>query len=112
MTIRNRPLEKWLFQEVLLLVVFIRIITIIRVFVKMSSDFKNYKKEVIDIVDVKEKMADFGMTQVDMILELQKRGYAVQPPMLSSILRGVYTYPKAKKILAMCEEILKERENE
>ena len=78
----------------------------------MSSDFKNYKKEVIDIVHVKEKMADFGMTQVDMILELQKRGYAVQPPMLSSILRGVYTYPKAKKIFAMCEEILKERENE
>lgn len=33
-----------------------------------------------------------GMTQVDMILELQKRGYAVQPPMMSSILRGVYTY--------------------
>ena len=53
-----------------------------------------------------------GMTQVDMILELQKRGYAVQPPMMSSILRGVYTYPKAKQILAVCKEILKERENE
>lgn len=63
-------------------------------------------------MDVKERMADVGMTQVDMILELQKRGYAVQPPMLSSILRGVYTYPKAKHILAVCEEVLKERENE
>lgn len=63
-------------------------------------------------MDIKERMANVGMTQVDMILELQKRGYAVQPPMLSSILRGVYTYPKAKKILAVCEEILKERENE
>ena len=52
------------------------------------------------------------MTQLDMILELQKRGYAVQPPMMSSILRGVYTYPKAKQILAVCKEILKERENE
>lgn len=63
-------------------------------------------------MDVKERMADVGMTQVDMILELQKRGYVVQPPMMSSILRGVYTYPKAKQILAECEKILKERENE
>ena len=51
-------------------------------------------------MDIKERMANVGMTQVDMILELQKRGYAVQPPMMSSILRGVYTYPKAKQILA------------
>ena len=63
-------------------------------------------------MDIKERMANVGMTQVDMILELQKRGYAVQPPMMSSILRGVYTYPKAKQILAVCKEILKERENE
>lgn len=47
-------------------------------------------------MDIKERMANVGMTQVDMILELQKRGYAVQPPMMSSILRGVYTYPKAR----------------
>lgn len=63
-------------------------------------------------MNVKSRMADVGMTQVDMILELQKRGYVVQPPMMSSILRGIYTYPKAKQILAECEKILKERENE
>lgn len=63
-------------------------------------------------MSVKERMAELGMTQVEMMLELQKRGYEVQPPMMSSILRGVYTYPKAKQILAVCEEILKERENE
>ena len=63
-------------------------------------------------MSVKSRMADLGMTQVDMILELQKRGINVQPPMMSSILRGVYTYPKAKQILAVCKEILKERENE
>ena len=62
--------------------------------------------------DIKSRMANAGMTQVDMILELQKRGYVVQPPMLSSILRGVYTYPKAKQILAECEKILYERETE
>lgn len=63
-------------------------------------------------MNVKSRMADLGMTQVDMILELQKRGINVQPPMMSSILRGVYTYPKAKLVLAECEKILKERENE
>ena len=63
-------------------------------------------------MNIKERMEKVGMTQVDMILELQKRGYAVQPPMLSSILRGVYTYPKAKQILAACEKILAEREHE
>lgn len=62
--------------------------------------------------DIKSRMADVGMKQVDMILELQKRGITVQPPMLSSILRGVYTYPKAKQILAECENILNEKENE
>lgn len=60
--------------------------------------------------DVKSRMEKAGMTQVDMILELQKRGYVVQPPMMCSILRGVYTYPKAKAILAECEAILNERE--
>lgn len=63
-------------------------------------------------MSVKSRMVDLGMTQVDMILELQKRGINVQPPMMSSILRGVYTYPKAKLVLAECEKILKERENE
>lgn len=63
-------------------------------------------------MNVKSRMAEIGMTQVEMILELNKRGFSVQPPMMSSILRGVYTYPKAKQILAVCEEILKERENE
>lgn len=63
-------------------------------------------------MSVKSRMADLKMTQVDMILELQKRGINVQPPMMSSILRGVYTYPKAKQVLAECDKILKERENE
>lgn len=63
-------------------------------------------------MNVKSRMAEIGMTQVEMILELNKRGFSVQPPMMSSILRGVYTYPKAKQILAECEKILKERTNE
>ena len=113
MTIRKRPLENGSFREVIVIDGLIRIITIIRLFVSGNSDFKNlYREGGKRFVDIKERMANVGMTQVDMILELQKRGYAVQPPMMSSILRGVYTYPKAKQILAVCKEILKERENE
>ncbi len=63
-------------------------------------------------MNVKSRMAEIGMSQVDMMFELRKRGYEVQPPMMSSILRGVYTYPKAKQILAVCEEILAEKEHE
>lgn len=63
-------------------------------------------------MDIKKRMSDIGMTQVDMIFELRKRGYEVQPPMLSSILRGVYTYPKARQILSECEKIVNERANE
>lgn len=62
--------------------------------------------------EVKARMEYMRITQVDMILELQKRGLTVQPPMLSSILRGVYTYPKSKKILAECEKILDERSSD
>lgn len=113
LAIRNRPLENGSFREVIVIDGLIRIITIIRLIVNGNSDFKNlFRKGGKRFVDIKERMANVGMTQVDMILELQKRGYAVQPPMMSSILRGVYTYPKAKQILAVCEEILKERENE
>lgn len=64
------------------------------------------------MTQIKERMANLGISQVDMILELHKRGLEVQPPMMSSILRGTYTYPKAKHILAVCEEILEEREKE
>lgn len=62
------------------------------------------------MTDIKNRMARLGMTQVDMILILRDRGFEVQPPMMSSILRGVYTYPKARSILAEIEKVLDERE--
>ena len=45
---------------------------------------------------IQERMKKLGIKQVDMILELRERGITVQPPEMSSIIRGVYTYPKAK----------------
>lgn len=61
---------------------------------------------------VQERMKKLGIKQVDMIFELRKRGITVQPPEMSSIIRGVYTYPKAKIVLDECDKILNERESE
>ena len=57
-------------------------------------------------MEIKDRMEALGVTQVDMILELQKRGMKVSPPMMSQILRGVYNFPKGEKVLKVCEEIL------
>lgn len=59
---------------------------------------------------IQERMKKLGVKQVDMILELRERGITVQPPEMSSIIRGVYTYPKAKVVLDECDKILTERE--
>lgn len=62
-------------------------------------------------MNILERMEKIGMKQVDMIMELRKRGITVQPPEMSSILRGLYTYPKSKRVLEECELILNEREH-
>lgn len=62
-------------------------------------------------MNIKERMKAQGISQVDMILELQKRGMVVQPPMMSAILRGVYTHPKARRVLDMCDKVLTEHES-
>lgn len=59
---------------------------------------------------MKERMKKQGMTQVEMILELQKRGIVVQPPEMSQILRGANTYPKAERVLEVCNTILSGKE--
>lgn len=60
---------------------------------------------------IQERMNDLGVKQVDLVVELGKRGVVVQPPEMSIILRGVSTTPKAKKVLRECERILSERES-
>lgn len=59
---------------------------------------------------IRERLKELGKTQVWLILELQKRGLVVQPPEMSSILRGVNTYPKAEKVLEESDAILTEIE--
>ena len=64
------------------------------------------------MTQVLEKMNELGIKQVDLIPELRKRGLVVQPPALSSILKGTYTYPKAQQILEECERIVAEFKSE
>lgn len=61
---------------------------------------------------IQKRMKVLGIKQVDLVLELRKRGITVQPPELSQIIRGIYTYPKAKRILDECDKILAERESQ
>lgn len=61
---------------------------------------------------IKERLKNLNKTQVWLIFELRKRGITVQPPLLSSIISGVYTYPHALKILEVCDSILTEVESE
>ena len=61
--------------------------------------------------NILDRMRNINMRQVDMLVELRERGIVVQPPELSQMLRGIYTYPKAKKVLAACEEIVTKHES-
>lgn len=60
---------------------------------------------------IKDRLKALGKTQVWLILELRKRGVEVQPPLMSSIINGVYTYPQAQRVLKVCDEVIKEKEN-
>ena len=62
-------------------------------------------------MQIRERLKALNKSQVWLILELRKRGIVVQPPEMSNIVRGVNTYPKAERVLEICDEILKEVEN-
>ena len=61
---------------------------------------------------IKDRLKKLNKTQVWLIFKLRERGITVQPPEMSSIIRGVCTYPKAKVVLDECDKILNERESE
>ena len=60
---------------------------------------------------IKDRIKALGKTQVWLIFELLNRGIEIQPPLMSSIINGVYTYPQAQRVLKVCDEILTENEN-
>ena len=59
---------------------------------------------------IKERLKERGHSQRWLIIELRKRGLVVQPPEMSQILNGACTYPKAMRVLEMCDKILSESE--
>ena len=62
-------------------------------------------------MEIKNRLKSLGKSQRWLIFELRKRGVNAQPPLLSAILSGAYTYPQAERVLKVCDEILKEVEN-
>ena len=61
--------------------------------------------------NIKERLTRLGKSQVWLLRKLRERGVEIQPPQLSNIINGNYTYPKAQKVLVLCEEVLTEVEN-
>ena len=57
-----------------------------------------------------QRMKLLGIKQVDMVKILRERGIVVQPPELSNILRGIYTFPKSQKVLNEIDRVLNELE--
>lgn len=62
-------------------------------------------------MDIKNRLKNLGLTQRWLIFELRKREINAQPPLLSSVLSGAYTYPQATVILNACDQILREVES-
>jgi hypothetical protein len=61
--------------------------------------------------EIKDRLALLGKSQVWLLLELRKRGINTNPPQLSNIIHGLYTYPKATAVLNECLVIIEEAES-
>lgn len=61
--------------------------------------------------DIKERLAKLGKSQVWLMKILREKGIDTQPPQLSNVINGIYTYPKATAILEKCNEVLTEVES-
>lgn len=60
---------------------------------------------------IKERLTKIGKSQVWLLKMLRERGVNTQPPQLSNIINGNYTYPKAQALLKVCNDVLTEVEN-
>jgi hypothetical protein len=61
----------------------------------------------VDVYNIKARLSALGKSQVWLLKELRDRGFNVQPPQLSNIINGIYTYPKANGVLEECNNVLK-----
>ena len=61
--------------------------------------------------NIKERLTALGKSQIWLLRRLRDKGIEVQPPQLCNIINGNYTYPKAQKVLEICNDVLTEVEN-
>ena len=81
-------------------------------FVKSNFGFLyKFRKEVLCVNNIKERLTAMGKSQVWLLRKLREKGLEVQPPQLCNIINGNYTYPKAQKVLEICNDVLTEVEN-
>lgn len=59
---------------------------------------------------ITDRIKKLGKTQAWLVSELRKRGIEVPPTLLSNIIDGTLTHPKAEHILLVCDEIVAEVE--
>ena len=61
-----------------------------------------------DMTALKYDITQYGIKQVELLHELRKRGYKVEPPQLSNAINGVSVSKSATSIVGECERIIKE----
>lgn len=59
---------------------------------------------------IKQRLSNIGKSQVWLLKMLRNQGIDTQPPQLSNIINGNYTYPKAIEVLNECDKIIQEYE--
>lgn len=64
----------------------------------------------IDLHNIKERLTALGKSQVWLLKKLREKGIETQPPQLSNIINGIYTYPKAQDVLEECLKIIEDAE--
>jgi hypothetical protein len=60
--------------------------------------------------NIKERLNALGKSQVWLLKKLRENGIETQPPQLSNIINGNYTYPKAQSVLEECLKIIEDAE--
>lgn len=61
---------------------------------------------------LKSRLADLGKKQYDLIPELAKMGFRVNPAELSQAVNGTSQQPKIEKVASACNEIVTRWEKE
>lgn len=87
---------------------------IITLFWNLSSHFldlyESFSGGGVEVNGIKERLEAIGKSQVWLLKKLRENGIETQPPQLSNIINGIYTYPKAQTVLSECLKIIENAE--